>query len=73
MTENYIFAMQGFGDYKPSQIVGGGESKRLQRCNRPCSYQDKVGTLTAKMSEGYCGQDAYNDMFIVTRFDNSKG
>ena len=29
------------------------------------SYQMKTGPLMAKMSEGYCGQDAYTDMFIT--------
>lgn len=29
------------------------------------SYQKKTGPLMAKMSEGYCGQDAYTDMFIT--------
>lgn len=30
-------------------------------------YQDTVGTIMSKMSEGYCGQDAYNDMFIIEK------
>lgn len=29
------------------------------------SYQKITGPLMAKMSEGYCGQDAYTDMFIT--------
>lgn len=29
------------------------------------SYQKVTGPLMAKMSEGYCGQDAYTDMFIT--------
>lgn len=57
--------MQGFGDYKPSEVVGGGKSKGLQRCYRPACYQKVTGPLMAKMSEGYCGQDAYNDMFVI--------
>lgn len=29
------------------------------------SYQKITGPLMAKLSEGYCGQDAYTDMFIT--------
>ena len=29
------------------------------------TYQKVTGALMAKMSEGYCGQDAYSDMFIT--------
>ena len=35
------------------------------------SYQNVVGTLTAKMCEGFCGQDAYNDLFIVEELNGS--
>lgn len=31
------------------------------------SYQKVTGCLTAKMKEGFCGQDAYNDMFITEK------
>lgn len=58
--------MQGFGDYKSSSVAGGGKGKGLQGCHRPGTYQKVTGTLSANSHPGsYCGQDAYNDLFVV--------
>lgn len=37
------------------------------------SYQKKTGSLMAKMSEGYCGQDAYSDMFVTEKKNDELG
>lgn len=60
--------MNGFGDYSASHVGGGSEGKGLQGCYRPCCYQNKTGTVMANSHPGsYCGQDAYNDMFVVEK------
>lgn len=45
-------------DYKDPQVLyGGGEQ---------VTYQDRTGPLMANSHPGsYCGQDAYNDMFVT--------
>lgn len=45
--------------------AGGGRECRTRTISTVSSYQKTTGTLMAKMSEGYCGQDAYSDMLIV--------
>ena len=42
--------------------TGGGNVPLVAE---PWTYQKVTGPLMAKMSAGYCGQDAYNDMFVT--------
>lgn len=42
--------------------TGGGNVPLVAE---PWTYQKNTGPLMAKMSAGYCGQNAYNDMFVT--------